>query len=401
MAKVVIIGSAHPFRGGGVTTFNHRLAKEFNQLGHPCEIYSFSLQYPSFLFPGKTQYTTEPAPPGLVIHSVINSVNPINWIRIGNRLRKEKPDIIVVRFWLPFMGPCFGSILRRVQKNNHTKVICIADNVVPHEKRPGDRAFTKYFLKSCDAFITMSEKVMSDLKSFEPNKPARLVAHPLYDNFGPPVSKIEARNHLGLSQNDKIILFFGFIRKYKGLDLLLEAISILNEPNLSKGVLTDKAPASRANGGIAVTTLNFKLLIAGEFYENEKTYYEQIDKLGIREQVILRTGFIPDSEVPYYLCAADAVVQPYRNATQSGVTPLAYHFEKPMIVTNVGGLPAMVSHERSGLVAEPAPASIARAILKFYQLGEEHFTAHLRFEKEKYSWTVMVNTIVQLANDVH
>ena len=169
MAKVVIIGSAHPFRGGGVTTFNHRLAKEFNQLGYPCEIYSFSLQYPSFLFPGKTQYTTDPAPPGLVIHSVINSLNPINWIRIGNRLKKEKPDIIVVRYWLPFMGPCFGTILRRVQKNKYTKIICIADNVIPHEKRPGDKVFTKYFLKSCDAFITMSEKVMKDLKSFEPN----------------------------------------------------------------------------------------------------------------------------------------------------------------------------------------------------------------------------------------
>jgi len=394
MAKVVIIGSAHPFRGGGVTTFNHRLAKEFNQLDYPCEIYSFSLQYPSFLFPGKTQYTTDPAPPGLVIHSVINSLNPINWIRIGNRLKKEKPDIIVVRYWLPFMGPCFGTILRRVQKNKYTKIICIADNVIPHEKRPGDKVFTKYFLKSCDAFITMSEKVMNDLKSFEPNKPAKLVAHPLYDNFGSAVSKTAARDHLGLAQNEKIILFFGFIRKYKGLDLLLEAISILNQPNI-------KHPASPASGGIAVTTSNIKLLIAGEFYENEKTYYEQIDKLGIREQVILRTGFIPDNEVPFYLCSVDAVIQPYRNATQSGVTPLAYHFKKPMIVTNVGGLPAMVSHERSGLVAEPDPASIARAILKFYELGEEYFTTHLGLENEKYSWTVMVNTIVQLAKTLH
>ena len=382
MAKVVIIGSAHPFRGGGVTTFNHRLAKEFTQLGHQCEIYSFSLQYPSFLFPGKTQYTSEPAPAGLIIHSVINSVNPINWIRVGNRLRKEKPDIIVVRFWLPFMGPSFGTILRRVRKNKHTKVLCIADNVVPHETRPGDKSFTSYFLKSCDAFITMSEKVMNDLKTFEPNKPAKLVAHPLYDTFGPPVSKLEARNHLGLSQDDKIILFFGFIRKYKGLDLLLEAMSLLRQPNLKP------------------QTSNLKLLIAGEFYENEKTYNEQIDRLGIRELLIMRTAFIPDNEVPYYLCAADAVIQPYRNATQSGVTPLAYHFEKPMIVTNVGGLPAMVSNEKSGLIVEPDSSSIARGIIKFYEMGEEHFMGHLQMEKEKYSWTVMANTIVQMANDV-
>ncbi len=391
MAKIVIIGSAHPFRGGGITTFNHRLAKEFNLLGHPCEIYSFSLQYPSFLFPGKTQYTDEPAPNGLIIHSVINSINPLNWIKVGNRLKKERPDIIVVRYWLPFMGPCFGTILRRVRKNKQTKIICIADNVVPHEKRAGDKAFTKYFLKSCDAFVTMSEKVMIDLKSFEPGKPAKLVAHPLYDSFGPPVPKLEARNHLGLSQDDKIILFFGFIRNYKGLDLLLEAMSILNQTNY-------KAPASHS--APAVAPLNLKILIAGEFYENEKSYHELIDRLGIREQLILRTSFIPDNEVPYYLCAADAVIQPYRNATQSGVTPLAYHFEKPMIVTNVGGLPGMVADEKSGLVAEPDPASIARAILKFYELGEEHFSVHIRAEKGKYTWTTMVNTILELANEV-
>src|SRR5688572_14430084 len=383
MARVVIIGSAHPFRGGGVTTFNHRLAKEFINLGHECEIYSFSLQYPSVLFPGKTQFTDEPAPEGIKIYSVINSVNPLNWIRIGNRLRKQKPDIIVARYWIPFMGPAFGTILKRVQKNKYTRVICIADNIVPHEKRPGDNAFTKYFLKSCDAFITMSDKVMNDLKSFEPGKPAQLVAHPLYDNFGAAVPKTEARDRLGLPQNERIILFFGFIRKYKGLDLLLEAMSILQQPNLKP------------------QTSNLKLLIAGEFYENEKQYHEQIEKLRIRDQLILRTGFIPDSEVPYYLCAADAVIQPYRNATQSGVTPLAYHFEKPMIVTNVGGLPSLVSNEKSGLIVEPDPASIAQGILKFYRLGEDHFTPHLRMEKENYSWPAMANTIIQRANDIH
>ena len=377
MAKVVIIGSAHPFRGGGVTTFNHRLAKEFINLGHECEIFSFSLQYPSFLFPGKTQYTDEPAPEGLIIHSVINSVNPINWIRVGNRLKKQRTDIIVARYWLPFMGPAFGTILRRVRKNKHTVIVCIADNIIPHEKRPGDHAFTKYFLKSCDAFVTMSEKVMNDLKSFEPDKPAKLVAHPLYDNFGPAVPKIEARDHLGLPKNEKIILFFGFIRKYKGLDLLLEAMSVL-----------------KRSGDI-----NLKLLIAGEYYENEKGYQEQIEKLGIRDQLILRTDFIPDTEVPYYFCAADAVIQPYRNATQSGVTPLAYHFEKPMIVTNVGGLPSLISNQKSGLIVEPDPPSIAEGILKFYELGENHFTPHLRMEKEKYSWAAMVNTIIHMANN--
>lgn len=379
MAKVIIIGPAHPLRGG-LATFNQRLAKQFNDEGHDCSIYSFSLQYPSFLFPGKTQYTDEPAPEKLTIHTVINSINPFNWIKIGNRLKKEKPDIIVVRFWLPFMGPALGTILRRVRKNRHTKIICIADNVIPHEKRFGDKPFTKYFLKSCDAFITMSEKVMTDLRQFQKIKPAQLVSHPLYDNFGEIISKKEARKHLGLPEDQNIVLFFGFIRQYKGLDLLFDAIGYLK--NLKQ------------------ETLNFKLLVAGEFYEDEKPYREQIEKLGIAEHLVLKTDFIPDSEVKYYLCAADAVIQPYRNATQSGVTPLAYHFEKPMVLTNVGGLPSLVPDGKVGLVVEANPQAIAEGILRFYQLGEDYFIPHLRNEKQKYSWTNMAGTISQLANDL-
>ena len=379
MSKIIIIGPGHPLRGG-LATFNQRLAKEFIQEGHDCSIYSFSLQYPSFLFPGKTQYTDGPAPKEIKIYSIINSINPFNWIKIGNRLKKLQPDIIVVRYWLPFMGPALGTILRRVKKNKHTKIICIADNVIPHEHRIGDKSFTKYFLKSCDAFITMSAKVIDDLRKFEKNKPARLVSHPLYDNFGDIISKGEARKHLNLPENEKIILFFGFIRKYKGLDLLLEAISYLKN--------------------LKPETRNIKLLIAGEFYENEKPYRELIEKLGIRDQLILKTDFIPDSEVKYYLCAADAIVQPYRNATQSGVTPLAYHFEKPMIVTNVGGLPSLVPDEKCGIVVEPNPTAIAEGIIKFYQLGENYFIPHLRNEKIKYSWANMVSTIIQLANDL-
>jgi glycosyltransferase involved in cell wall biosynthesis len=378
MAKVVIIGPAHPLRGG-LATFNQRLAKQFIDEGHQCSIWSFSLQYPSFLFPGKTQFTDEPAPEGLTIHTVINSVNPFNWIKIGNRLKKERPDLIIVRYWLPVMGPALGTILRRVRKNKHTRIVCIADNVIPHEKRPGDKPFTRYFLKSCDAFITMSEKVMQDLRQFEKTKPAQLVSHPLYDNFGAIIPKEEARKHLGLPVDEKIILFFGFIRKYKGLDLLLEAMAYLK----------NEKPG----------TENPKLLIAGEFYEDEKAYNEQIEKLGIRDQLILRTDFIPDSEVKYHLCAADAVIQPYRNATQSGVTPLAYHFEKPMVVTNVGGLPALVPDKKVGLVVEPDPASIANGILEFYQLGENYFIPHLREEKKKYSWARLVEAINRLANN--
>lgn len=374
MSKVVIIGPAHPLRGG-LATFNHRLAKAFNDRGHACSIWSFSLQYPSFLFPGKTQYTEEPAP-SIEIETVINSVNPFNWVRVGNQLKKARPDLIVVRYWLPFMGPALGTILRRVKKNGHTRIVCIADNILPHEKRPGDKAFTSYFLKAPHAFVTMSDKVMSDLKTFQPGKPARMVTHPLYDNFGEIVSKGMAREKLGLPAGEKIILFFGFIRNYKGLDLLFEAMA---DPRIKQA--------------------GFKLLVAGEFYEDEKKYQQQIDTLGIRDQLIMKTGFIPDSEVRFYLSAADLVVQPYRNATQSGVTPLAYHFEKPMVVTRVGGLPDLVPDKRAGLVVEPVPEKIAEGILSFYELGEQYFIEHLREEKKKYSWEKLVDTLLSLSSE--
>ncbi|HZE83025.1 MAG TPA: glycosyltransferase [Puia sp.] len=376
---VVIIGPAHPLRGG-LATFDQRLATEFITEGYTCPIYSFSLQYPGFLFPGTTQYSKEPAPAGLTILSRINSINPVNWRSVGEELRKLRPDIIVVRYWLPLMGPALGTILRRVRKNGHTRIIAITDNVLPHEKRPGDIPFTRYFLKSCDAFITMSEKVMNDLRTFEKDKPARQVLHPLYDNFGDPVTKEQARAELRrltglpLGDGDKIILFFGFIRRYKGLDILLEAMA--DERIRAAGI---------------------KLMIAGEFYEDEKPYREQIGKAGIGASLLMRTDFIPDSEVRYYLCAADAVVQPYRNATQSGVTPLAYYFERPMIVSNVGGLPGLVPHEKAGLVAAPEAGPMATAILRFFELGENYFISHLRSEKQKYSWSRLVGTILELA----
>ncbi len=287
-----------------------------------------------------------------------------------------RPDLIIVRYWLPLMGPCLGTILRRVRKNGHTRIVCIADNIIPHEKRPGDKPFTRYFVKSCHAFITMSEKVMQDLRSFDDKKHALLIRHPLYDNFGEPVEKAAARQHLAIDNQQKLVIFFGFIRKYKGLDLLLQA-------------MTD--PRIREAG--------IRLLIAGEFYEEEQPYRQQIEQSGISDLLILRTDFIPDSEVRYYLCAADAVIQPYRNATQSGVTPLAYHFDKPMVVTNVGGLPDLVPNEKAGLVVAPDPTAIADGILRFYQLGEDYFIPHLRTEKLKYSWLNVVDAARKLAAD--
>lgn len=376
--KIVILGPAHPLRGG-IAIFNERLARQFQNEGHDIMIYSFSLQYPGFLFPGTTQYSSEPAPADLNIKIKVNSINPINWLAVGNEIKNLNADLVIVRYWLPLMGPALGTILRRIKTNKHTKIICIADNVVPHEKRFGDHAFTKYFIKPVDAFVTMSEKVLADLRTFTQTKPAVLQPHPLYDVFGNAVSKQEARTHLNIDQNEFVFLFFGFIRKYKGLDFLLEAFAKLKHKFQNP---------------------NSKLLIAGEFYEDRKLYDDLIEQLGIKDDLILKTEFIADSEVKYYLCAADAVVQPYRNATQSGVTPLAYHFEIPMIVTNVGGLPAFVPQGKVGLVCEPNVDAIAEAMKEFMQTGSAHFIPYLQEEKKKYGWDKMTAAVLQIASSV-
>ncbi len=372
--KIVIIGPAYPLRGGGMSTFNERLARAFMAEGHEVRIDTFSLQYPSFLFPGTSQYSTEAPPKDLNIATVINSVNPLNWFRVGNDLRKERPNIIVIRYWLPFMGPCFGTILRIVKKNKFTKVICIADNVIPHEKGLGDKSFTKYFIKPIDAFITMSTQVLDDLRIFTSSAKALYIPHPLYDNFGEKISLTQAREDLQIAPLDFVLLFFGFIRKYKGLDILLDALALIG----------DKIP-------------RLQLIVAGEFYDDQKTYEVQIERLGLHDKVQLHNKFITDAAIRSYFCAANVVVQPYRHATQSGVTPLAYHFETPIIVTNVGGLAALVPDGIVGLVAEPTASSLAEKILLFYQTGGEHFHPGLINEKKKYSWKVMTDAIIELA----
>lgn len=376
--KIVILGSAYPLRGGGITTFNERLAKEFQDEGHEVSIWSFCLQYPSLFFPGKSQFDLKRDIPRIKIITIINSIDPLNWARTGYKLKKERADIIIVRFWLPFMGPSLGTILRISKKSNTSKIICIADNVIPHEKRPGDILFTKYFIKPVDAFITMSNKVMDDLKKIAPTKKAVCVAHPLYDNFGDKIPREEARKHLAIANDQNILLFFGFIRKYKGLDILLDAMKIIKEQYKKK----DNLPP--------------KLLIGGEFYDDRKPYDDQIERLDIKDMLIMRTDFIPDAEVKYFLCAADAIIQPYRNATQSGVTPLAYHFEIPVVATNVGGLPDMIP-PGSGLIAEPEPASIAARINEFLEYGKQHYLPNLREEKKKYSWKILTQKILDLA----
>jgi glycosyltransferase involved in cell wall biosynthesis len=377
--RVVIVGPAHPLRGGGMSTFNERLAYAFQEAGDEVEIVTFSLQYPSFLFPGKSQYSEEPAPAGLTINVLINSINPISWIRTGNYIRRQRPDLVIFRYWLPFMGPALGTIARMIRRNRYSRILAITDNVVPHEKRPGDVPFTKYFLSSCHAFLTLSRSVQQDLERFEPHKPNVYLPHPLYDNFGAAETKLEACRALNLDPSYTYILFFGFIRAYKGLDLLLQAMA---EP-----VLKERT--------------DIRLLVAGEFYEDAAPYLELIQKLQLQDRLVLRADFIPNAEVRHYFCAADLVVQPYKHATQSGVTQVAYHFDKPMVVTRVGGLSELVPHGEVGYVVEPHPEAIAAAVADFFTSGKGEAYAHnISRYKQRFSWSRFVQAVYDLAERV-
>jgi glycosyltransferase involved in cell wall biosynthesis len=371
--KIIIVGPAFPLRGG-IANFNEALCRAFNAAGAETKIISFSLQYPAFLFPGKTQFDKGKGPQDLNIETSINSVNPLNWLKVGRQIKKEKPDYVIFRYWLPFMGPCLGTIAKTIKKGTSIKTIAITDNVIPHEKRFGDRPFTKYFINQMDGFIAMSESVLNDLKEFTSSEKKAFLPHPIYDIFGEKVSKADALKHLGLSPGDKHILFFGFIRKYKGLDLLLEAMS-------------DER----------VKALGVKLIIAGEYYEDAAPYNEIISRNKIGNTVILKTEYIPSEEVRYYFCASDMVAQPYRTATQSGVTQIAYHFEKPMLVTNVGGLPEIVPDKKVGYVTEINSKSIADAILDFYNhQREEEFTKNTVIEKQRFLWNTFVKGVEDL-----
>ena len=369
--KIISIGPAYPYRGG-LAAFSDRLAQQFTKEGHNIEIFTFSLQYPGILFPGKTQFTDGHPPEGIRITRRLNSINPLNWIKTGIRIKKEKPDILLIRYWLPFMGPCFGTIARIAKSNNHTKVICIFDNVIAHEHRPGDRILTKYFVNSIDGAVVMSQTVLNDLITFRKEIHVKLSPHPLFDNYGLPVGRSEAIAALNLDKDCSYMLFFGFIRAYKGLDLLI-------------GAFSDSRLRNR----------NLKLVIAGEFYENDAPYKDLIKKYNLENEIIFYNYFIKDSEVPLFFSIADLVVQPYKTATQSGVTQIAYYFEKPMLVTDVGGLREIVQDGKCGYVVRPEPEFIAEAILDFFDNNrKEQFTEGVKREKEKFSWEIMTKAIL-------
>ncbi|HRH67420.1 MAG TPA: glycosyltransferase [Bacteroidia bacterium] len=374
--KVVIVGPAFPLRGG-IADFNEALSRAFNEAGIESQIFSFYYQYPSLLFPGTSQFSDGPVPEGITIHSTISSVNPISWKKTANKIIAATPDLVLVRYWLPFMAPSLGTISRQLRKKG-IPVLAITDNVIPHEKRIGDNALTKYFVNSCKGFVTLSKSVLEDLSAFTANQDKIFLPHPIYSIFGAPVSKESGRKALKLNAGDKIILFFGFIRPYKGLDLLLDAMA---DPRVEQ--------------------LGIKLLVAGEFYEDEKIYTGRIDRLHLSDRVLLHTSFIPKDRVKSYFCAADIVVQPYRSATQSGITQIAYHFDRPMLVTNIGGLSEIVPDQKVGYVTDISASAIADALVDFYSLQREaEFSANVRSEKEKFSWPSFVEGIIRLYEKV-
>ena len=373
--KVIILGPAWPYRGG-IAAFNERLARQYQAEGHEVELVTFTLQYPSFLFPGTTQYSTDPAPEGLKITRKLNSINPFSWLSTGRYIRRQRPDLVISAFWLPFMAPAMGTALRRAKRKG-TRRVSILHNLIPHEHRPGDKLFSKYFVGSNDAFVTLSRSVLDDLNVFDPKglKPRAFSPHPLYDHYGATLTRKEALDLIGLRENQRYMLFFGFIREYKGLDLLLDAMA---DERMER--------------------LGVKLIVAGEFYGDPKPYRELISRHDIGDRVVMHTEFIPDHEVNRYFCAADLVVQPYKNATQSGVSQIAYHFEKPMVVTNVGGLPEIVPNEKAGFVVKPDSQEIADAIVRYFDEDwQQRLTEGVREEKKKYAWDKMTAAIGTVA----
>lgn len=371
--KITILSTAYPLRGG-IAHFNGLLYKELIKQ-NDVNVLNFCRQYPSLFFPGKTQFeggdTTEKIPS----QQLVDSINPLNWIKIGNKIKKESPDLLIFKYWMPFFAPCFGTISRIARKNNKTRILVICDNVIPHERKPGDNALTKYFFKYADFFVLFSEKVRTDLLKLFPDAKHRVMPHPIYSNFGEAVSKNEAREMLKIN-DEKIILFFGFIRDYKGLDTLLEAMAELKNK------------------------LDVKLIVAGEFYSDKEKYIRLINRQGIKDTIHLFTDFIPTSEVKYYFSASDVVILPYKDATQSGIVQIAMNFRKPVIATNVGGLGEVIRNNKTGyIVNKENHSQLANAILKFYNENkEEEFIRNTEKEIEKYSWQKFVEGMLELIN---
>lgn len=379
--KAVIVSTAYPMRGG-IAQYTSILYK-YLSFNHNVKVYSFKRQYPEFLFPGKTQYeTSEPAYriPDADNKAAVDSINPFNWFFTALKIRKEKPDLLIYKYWIPFFAPCFFTIAFFVKMFTKTKVLYICDNVIPHEKRFGDIFLTKLAFSVADYFIVQSKTVEKDLKLLNKrNKPYVFTPHPLYNIFGEKVDGQQAREFIRKEygkdlKNENVILFFGYVRRYKGLHYLLDAM-----------------PGILKSG-------NVKLLVAGEFYDDEKPYREKIENLKLRDDVLLVSDFLPDDRIKYFFSAADAVVLPYLSATQSGIVQICYFYDKPVIATDVGGIGEVVISGKTGILVEPEnTGQLSDAVNEFFSknLGTE-FSANIEKEKIKYTWEEYVKQLENL-----
>lgn len=371
--RITIVGTAYPLRGG-IAHYNALLYSELRR-GHDVQIITFRRQYPALLFPGRSQQETRGELLRVPSEPLIDSVNPLTWLATGRTIKQNPPDLLIFKYWLPFFGPCFGTVARVAKRGTRTKVLYICDNVIPHEHRPGDTVFTRYAFKAADYFIVQSAAVERDLCAFWPGATYTKVPHPVYTMFGAATDKRDARAALGIAA-ERVLLFFGYVRQYKGLHLLLDALAHLDP------------------------SFNVHLVVVGEFYDDQQKYRRQIRDLRLEHRVTLRADYVPNDQVGLYFSAADAVVLPYISATQSGIAQIAYNFDRPVIATAVGGLEEVVLHDVTGLIVPPndAPA-LARSIERFYAADlEPGLSANVRREKQKYSWQHLREAIESLVS---
>lgn len=366
--RLGLVGALPPYRGG-IAHFSLRAWQTLIARGHEVRAVTFTRQYPDFLFPGSSQFESSPvATPGPV-HRWVDSIGPWSWWRAGRRLRDL--DAVVYNYWMPFFGPSYGSIARASGR----PAIAVVHNAIPHEKRPGDRAFGSWFLRHCDGCVSLSEEVERDLRTLGNRSPIRRIHLPVFDHFGEAIDRTEARRRLGLDPDRPMILFFGYVRAYKGLDILLDALA-------------------RVHGDLP----SLQLIVAGEFYEDEEATREQIRRLDLSSRVQLRAGYVPDEDVPLLFSACDAVVQPYRSATQSGVAQIAYHFGRTMVLSDVGGLSEIVPHDEAGLVVPPAdPDALADALRALYAPGTiARLEAGVVARRHLFAWDRLAEAIEDL-----
>jgi glycosyltransferase involved in cell wall biosynthesis len=374
--RISFLSPFYPYRGG-IAQFSDSLFDELRK-SDDVKAFTFKRQYPSVFFPGKSQYVLEDdLNRGINAERVLDTINPFTFARTSIMISDFKPDIFLLSYWMPFFAPAFGRIAAGVKKiDNSVKIISILHNVLPHEKRTGDIPLTKYFLNKCNGFVVLNEESKRQLLSIKPDAKYIVHPHPLYDHYGERISKNESRTKLEIASDKKVILFFGLIRDYKGLDLLIEAMKSLDDSHL--------------------------LLIAGEVYGKFDKYNELIEKYSLQNKIKLNLKYIPDKKLPLYFSAADVCVLPYRSGTQSGIVAVSYHFGLPVIVTDTGGLKEMVEEGKTGLVVpKPEPELLSQAIDKFMKIKDiSHFQSNIEVFKQTHSWKSFADDLTEFCKEL-